>query len=114
MLFRSYEKATDKSIMVVGVHSDEYAQIIGGETDENGNVDIGKVIQNYIPVALAGRVHVKFYGTAIAGMKVVPSEIPGVGRAFTEGDKEDSVVGRIVASDSFQNVRRVKIMVRRQ
>lgn len=109
-----YEKATDKSIMVVGVHSDEYAQIIGGETDENGNVDIGKVIQNYIPVALAGRVHVKFYGTAIAGMKVVPSEIPGVGRAFTEGDKEDSVVGRIVASDSFQNVRRVKIMVRRQ
>lgn len=109
-----YEKATDKSIMVVGVHSDEYAQIIGGETDENGNVNIGKVIQNYIPVALAGRVHVKFYGTAIAGMKVVPSEIPGVGRAFTEGDKEDSVVGRIVASDSFQNVRRVKIMVRRQ
>lgn len=109
-----YEKATDKSIMVVGVHSDEYAQIIGGETDENGNVDIGKVIQNYIPVALAGRVHVKFYGTAIAGMKVVPSEIPGVGRAFTEGDNEDSVVGRIVASDSFQNVRRVKIMVRRQ
>lgn len=109
-----YEKATDKSIMVVGVHSDEYAQIIGGETDENGNVDIGKVIQNYIPVALAGRVHVKFYGTAIAGMKVVPSETPGVGRAFTEGDKEDSVVGRIVASDSFQNVRRVKIMVRRQ
>lgn len=109
-----YEKATDKSIMVVGVYSDEYAQIIGGETDENGNVDIGKVIQNYIPVALAGRVHVKFYGTAIAGMKVVPSEIPGVGRAFTEGDKEDSVVGRIVASDSFQNVRRVKIMVRRQ
>ena len=110
----SYVKATDSSVMVVGIHSDEYAQIIGGETDENGNVDIEKVLQNYIPVALAGRVHVKFYGLAEAGMKVVPSEIPGVGRAFTVGDSEDSVVGRIVAGDTFQNVRKVKVMVRRQ
>ena len=47
-------------------------------------------------------------------MKVVPSEIPGVGRAFTDGDSEESVVGRIVLGDKFQNVRRVKIMVRRQ
>ena len=99
--------------MVVGVHSDEYAQIIGGETDENGNVDIEKVMQNYIPVALAGRVNVKFYGAAKAGMKVVPSEIPGVGRSFRQGDNDEAVVGRIVAADRFQNVRRVKIMIRR-
>lgn len=75
--------------MAVGIHSDEYAQIIGGETDENGNVDIEMVLQKYIPVALAGRVHVKYYGMAKAGMKVVPSEIPGVGRAFADGDKEE-------------------------
>ena len=109
-----YVKATEDAALVVGVHSDEYAQVIGGETDENGNVDMDKVLQNYIPVALAGRVHVKFYGTAKAGMKVVPSEIPGVGRAFTDGDSEESVVGRIVLGDKFQNVRRIKIMVRRQ
>lgn len=109
-----YVRAVEDSIMVVGVHSDEYAQVIGGETDENGNVDMDKVLQNYIPVALAGRVHVKFYGIAVSGIKVVPSEIPGVGRAFAEGDSEESVVGRIVVGDSFQNVRRVKIMVRRQ
>ena len=109
-----YVKASEDAALVVGVHSDEYAQVIGGETDENGNVDMDKVLQNYIPVALAGRVHVKFYGTAKAGMKVVPSEILGVGRAFTDGDSEESVVGRIVLGDKFQNVRRVKIMVRRQ
>ena len=50
----SYVKATKGSVMVVGIHSDEYAQIIGGETDENGNVDIEMVLQKYIPVALAG------------------------------------------------------------
>ena len=110
----SYVKATEGSVMAVGIHSDEYAQIIGGETDENGNVDIEMVLQKYIPVALAGRVHVKYYGMAKAGMKVVPSEIPGVGRAFADGDKEENVVGRIVEGDSFQNVRKVKVMVRRQ
>lgn len=109
-----YVKATENSVMVVGVHSDEYAQIIGGETDEDGNLDMQKVLQNYVPVALAGRVYVKFYGTAQPGIKVVPSEIPGVGRAFSDGDSEDMVVGRIVAGDGFQNVRRVRIMVRRQ
>ena len=86
----------------------------GGETDENGNVDIEMVLQKYIPVALAGRVHVKYYGMAKAGMKVVPSEIPGVGRAFADGDKEENVMGRIVEGDTFQNVRKVKVMVRRQ
>ena len=98
--------------MAVGIHSDEYAQIIGGETDENGNVDIEMVLQKYIPVALAGRVHVKYYGMAKAGMKVVPSEIPGVGRAFADGDKEENVMGRIVEGDTFQNVRKVKVMRR--
>ncbi len=110
----SYVKATEGSVMAVGIHSDEYAQIIGGETDENGNVDIEMVLQKYIPVALAGRVHVKYYGMAKAGMKVVPSEIPGVGRAFADGDKEENVMGRIVEGDTFQNVRKVKVMVRRQ
>lgn len=110
----SYVKATEASVMTVGIHSDEYAQIIGGETDENGKVDMEKVLQKYIPVALSGRVHVKYYGPAKIGTKVVPSEIPGVGRAFADGDKEDSVVGRIVEGDAFQNVRKVKVMVRRQ
>lgn len=110
----TYVKAAEDSVMVVGVHSSEYAQVIGGETDENGKVDIEKVLQNYIPVALAGRVHVKFYGKAEIGMKVVPSEIPGVGRGFTEKDDEGRVIGRIVKADNFQNVRLVRIMVRRQ
>ena len=31
-----------------------------------------------------------------------------------QADKEESVVGRIVEGDTFQNVRKVKVMVRRQ
>lgn len=108
-----YVKATDKSLCVVGVHSEEFAQIIGGLQVEEGKGVMETNIQQFIPVAMAGRVHVKYFGKAIVGTKVVPSEIPGVGRAWQEGDSLDHVVGRIVEPDTRQDVRLVKILVGR-
>ena len=108
-----YVKATDKSLCVVGVHSEEFAQIIGGLQVEEGKGVMETNIRQFIPVALAGRVHVKYFGKAIVGTKVVPSEIPGVGRAWQEGDPPDHVVGRIVEPDTLQDVRLVKILVGR-
>lgn len=108
-----YVKATDKSQCVVGVHSEEFAQIIGGLQVEEGKGVMETNIRQFIPVAMAGRVHVKYFGKAIVGTKVVPSEIPGVGRAWQEGDSLDHVVGRIVEPDTRQDVRLVKILVGR-
>ena len=108
-----YVKATDKSLCVVGVHSEEFAQIIGGLQVEEGKGVMETNIRQFIPVAMAGRVHVKYFGKAIVGTKVVPSEIPGVGKAWQEGDSLDHVVGRIVEPDTRQDVRLVKILVGR-
>lgn len=108
-----YVKATDKSLCVVGVHSEEFAQIIGGLQVEEGKGVMETNIRQFIPVAMAGRVHVKYFGKAIVGTKVVPSEIPGVGRAWQEGDSLDHVVGKIVEPDTRQDVRLVKILVGR-
>lgn len=108
-----YVKATDKSQCVVGVHSEEFAQIIGGLQVEEGKGVMETNIRQFIPVAMVGRVHVKYFGKAIVGTKVVPSEIPGVGRAWQEGDSLDHVVGRIVEPDTRQDVRLVKILVGR-
>lgn len=108
-----YVKATDKSQCVVGVHTEEFAQIIGGLQVEDGKGVLETNIQKFIPVSMAGRVHVKYFGKASVGTKVVPSEIPGVGRAWQEGDPPDHVVGRIVEPDTLQDIRLVKILVGR-
>lgn len=108
-----YVKATDKSQCVVGVHTEEFAQIIGGLQVEDGKGVLETNIQKFIPVSMAGRIHVKYFGKAVVGTKVVPSEIPGVGRAWQEGDPPDHVVGRIVEPDTLQDIRLVKILVGR-
>ena len=107
-----YIKATDKSKMVVGVHSDSYAHLIGGDIPTEGEDYIEYNIKNYIPIGLAGRVMVKFIGQAILGGKVVPSEVAGVGRLKTENDIEDSVIGRLVEIDDKIEIRKLKVVVK--
>ena len=106
-----YIKATKDSKCVVGVQSGEYAQIIGGKPNADGETTQEYLLKKYIPVAVAGRVHVKFRGLATVGMLVVPSEYPGVGRAFEKGDDYAKVIGRIVACDAKTSTRLVKIKV---
>ena len=108
-----YVKATDKSKYVVGVQTEEFAQIIGGLQVPDGMDILGYNLPYYIPIALAGRVHVKYVGKAVVGTKVVVSSIPGVGRAWQEGDPDDQVVGVIVQPDTLESQRLVKIKVRR-
>lgn len=70
-----YVKATEDSIVVVGVVTDEYAHIIGGE---KGSLEENK--KKYISVSLMGRVHVKVDDTVKRGDKITASSIPGIGR----------------------------------
>lgn len=108
-----YVQATDKSKCVVGVQSEDFAFVIGGRSVEAGESILEKNMDSFIPVALAGRVYVRFMGRAETGGVVVPSEIPGVGRMAAEGDDTGQCVGRIVRADNGQNVRLVKILVGR-
>ena len=106
-------RATDKSKCVVGVESNEFAMIIGGEPAEQGENPLEKNLDRFIPVALMGRVHVRFSGKAEVGAFVIPSETPGVGRMALPGEDTSQSVGRILYADNAQNLRRIKILVGR-
>lgn len=111
--YERYVKATETSRCVVGVESSEFAMIIGGEPVENGENPLDKNRERFIPVALAGRVHVRFTGKAEAGGCVIPSGTPGVGRMALEGEDTSRSVGRILFADNAQNLRLLKILVGR-
>ena len=102
-----YIRATNKSKLIVGVHSDTYGHILGGECS------IEESMKKYIPVGMTGRVYVNFIGEAILGEAVVPSEIPGVGKLYDERiDDKQRIVGYIVEDESDDTkLRKVKILI---
>ena len=109
-----YELATENHIIIVGAHSDQFGHLIGGENPPEEYQGTFTEYNNpkYIPVGLVGRLPVKFIGIAKKGMKVVPSHIPGVGRAFDRTkDDYDKVIGYIVENNSEDGMRRVKIKI---
>jgi hypothetical protein len=108
----SYIKATATSKIVAGVHSDEYAMLIGGDKVDDGNY-VEKNLVNYIPVSLAGRVMCKVTGPVHRGDTIIVSEIPGVGIATDdENIPHKRVVGYVVEGDDRTDIRRVKIRVK--
>lgn len=108
-----YMKATNSHSVIVGVHSDEFGHLIGGKKPkENENyLEINK--EDFIPIGLAGRVKVKFKGIARKGMKVVPSEIAGVGREFDlKIDSLDKIIGTILENNLEEKIKKVKIKIK--
>lgn len=108
-----YIKATADSTCIAGVHSDEFAMLIGGDAVKNGESYFDKNIPNFIPVSLAGRVYVKVMGPVKAGDRIVVSRVPGVGRAATKEELQDSrkIVGYAVEGDTYAWVRRIRVRV---
>lgn len=105
-----YVKATDKSKLVVGVHSNTYGYILGGEET------LEESEKTHIPVGLSGRVYVKFKGNSNLGEAVVPSDTPGVGRLYDDLlDSSKKIVGYIVedTNPSAKEERLVKILINR-
>ena len=108
----SYIKATATSKIVAGVHSDEYAMLIGGDKVDDGNY-VEKNLVNYIPVSLAGRVMCKVTGPVHRGDTIIVSEIPGVGIATDEENIPNKrVVGYVVEDDDRTDIRHIKIRVK--
>ena len=109
----SYIKATATSKIVAGVHSDEYAMLIGGDKAGDGEDYVKKNLINYIPVSLAGRVMCKVTGPVHRGDTIIVSDIPGVGVATDdENIPHKRVVGYVVEDDDRTDIRRVKIRIK--
>lgn len=106
-----YVRSSKRNTRIVGVHTDEYAQLIGGD-----EATLAENLKHYIPVSLAGRVRTKFIGIARKNDFVVASIIPGVARAYYEGlDKPEDIIGILVEeddNDQQNEVRRLKIKLK--
>lgn len=107
-----YVKSSAKNTRVVGVHSDEYAQLIGGD-----NVSLEENLKNYIPVSLAGRIRVKFIGISKKNEYVVAdTHNPGVARLYYKDlNTPEDIIGILVEEDSNTNpneIRRLKIKLK--
>lgn len=93
-----YVKATPKNRVIVGIHSDEYAHIIGGEKGKT----LEENLKNFIPVALAGRVHAKVSGIVYKGDRIVISNgMPGIGIALTNNSTSNKQVIGIALENKY-------------
>lgn len=110
-----YIKATINDKKIVGVHSNEYANLIGGEElpkdckEEFYDYNLKK----YIPVGLVGRCRVKVIGPVSKGDDIIPTDIPGVGRAWNESTDSDRLlrksVGFAVESSTDPAVKLIRV-----
>lgn len=93
-----YVKATPRNRVIVGIHSDEYAHIIGGKKDKT----LEENLKNFIPVALAGRVHVKVSGVVYKGDRIVISNgMPGIGIALTNNSTSNKQIIGIALENKY-------------
>lgn len=106
-----YIKADSSSKRVIGVHSDTYGHLIGGEKLNNYEDNFEK----FIPIGLAGRVNVKVKGKVELGDYIVPSEEKGIGRAYNKDiDDRDLIIGYLVEADEREDVRRLKMFINKK
>lgn len=103
-----YIKATDKSRVVVGICTNSYAHIIGGEEHKDYEKHNLKI---FIPVSLAGRVPVYVKGKVEIGDYIAPSDIPGVGRAVK--NPGFNTVGMALKGNEDEGIKLIKVLVRR-
>lgn len=111
------DKNKDKNIVIVGIHSNEYGHLIGGEnvpkelSSKISFEDYNK--DKYIPIGLIGRCHVKIKGKAFKGATVIISDTPGVGICSTEKNIDNNlIVGYLLEEDSQTGIRKLKIKMR--
>lgn len=106
-----YIKADSSSKRVIGVHSDTYGHLIGGEKLNNYEDNFKK----FIPIGLAGRVNVKVKGKVQLGDYIVPSDEKGIGRTYNKDiDDRDQIIGYLVEADDREDVRRLKMFINKK
>lgn len=112
-----YIKATNESKVIVGVHSDTFAHLIGGENPTNGEDFYEYNIKKFIPVGLAGRVKVKVIGPVKKGDHIIASDISGVGASMQQHvDKYgfwagEACIGRSLEDKNTEDIGLIKILI---
>lgn len=104
----SYGLSTsDNERLCVGVCSDTYGHILGG--DALDNMEDNK--DNFIPVAVSGRVRVKVLGPVMEGQFIIASSvIPGVGVA-SNSVKQGCTIGKALETSNDINVKKVLMQI---
>lgn len=103
----TYTKSTKAyQSTVVGVYSDSYGHIVGGEKLDNMEDNIEK----FIPLGLSGRVDVKVIGSIKEGDLIVSSDIPGVGMKM-ENFIPGTIIGKAVEDKNNEEIGKVKILI---
>ena len=108
-----YVKAGSSNAMsVVGVCSDEYAHLIGGDKPPEGIDYIEYNSTKYVPVALAGRVRVYVQGPAKKGDLLVPGT-DGCAQVYVKNyHNPASIIGMLVEGDERSDKRRLRMKVK--
>ena len=102
-----YIKAEESAKCVVGVHSDTFGYLLGGEKGMTSE----ELEANYVPIGLAGRVNVNVVGAIKKGDKLVATN-NGCARAFdVNKDTLDSVIGYALEEDDKTEKRRLKMKI---
>lgn len=103
----------EQNIPVIGVHSDEFGHIIGGEDPIDKQDFLDYNLDRNIPVALAGRVHVSFVGKAERNNYVVPSNVKGCAKLYdATKDNPLQIIGILVEDDDRTDKRRLRIKLK--
>ena len=103
----------EQDIPVIGIHSDEFGHIIGGEDPIDKQDFLDYNLDRNIPVALAGRVHVSFVGKAERNNYVVPSNVKGCAKLYdATKDNPLQIIGILVEDDDRTDKRRLRIKLK--
>jgi len=96
------------SKLVVGVYSNTYGHVMGGENLPNMQDNLEK----YIPVAIAGNVNVKVVGEIQVGDLITVSEVDGVGiKVMDTFNSIGCIVGKALESKKTSGIGKIKMQV---
>lgn len=98
------KSSSENSKRVVGVYSDTFGHLLGGNGDGNDEKD-------FVPVGLAGRVNVKVVGDIEPGDLLVSSSIPGVAMKKNAFSFSGTVIGKALEFHSGDSVDRIKMLI---
>ncbi|MDO4589632.1 MAG: hypothetical protein Q4B33_07175, partial [Fusobacterium sp.] len=100
-----YVKASTDNFVVVGVHSDSFAHLIGGK-----NTSFEENLNEFIPVGLAGRVKCKVIGKVYKGQYIGLSNLPGIGA--TVDYLNPYIVGIALEDKLTEDIGMIKILIK--
>jgi hypothetical protein len=94
------------SELLVGVVSDNYGFLLGGEENKTNEENL----ENFIPIGLAGRVKVWVTGPIRAGDLITSSDIEGVGMK-SELKIKGTIIGKALETNPNEDIKKVNVLI---